>query len=105
MERDLVLSDLVNYKTQSPPVFYCHSITADCNENFFVIIGTVLKFYRDTPLDKNYIYALITSRYDSYDMSKSLGIDLIWEDFDQQKKLDLKVPPRLYEGNFIEFFK
>ena len=105
MENDLTIDDLVNYKTQSPPVFYCHSITADCNENFFVIIGAVLKFYRDTPLDKNYIYALITSRYDSYDMSKSLGVDLIWEDFDQQEKLDLKVPPRLYEGNFTNFLK
>ncbi len=103
MENDLTINDLVNYKDQSPPVFYCHSITADCNENFFVIIGAVLKFYRDTPLDKNYIYALITSRYDSYDMSKSLGVDLIWKDFDQQQKLNLKVPPRLYEGNFKDF--
>ncbi len=105
MENDLTISDLVNYKDQSPPVFYCHSITADCNENFFVIIGAALKFYRDTPIDKNYIYAIITSRYDSYNMSKSLGVDLIWEDFDQQKKLNLKVPPRLLEGNFTEFFK
>ncbi len=105
MENDLTINDLVNYKDQSPPVFYCHSITADCNENFFVIIGAVLKFYRDSPLDENYIYALITSRYDSYDMSKSLGIDLIWEDFDQQQKLDLKAPPRLYEGNFSKFLK
>jgi len=105
MENDLTINDLVYYKTQTPPVFYCHSITADCNENFFVIIGAVLKFYRDTPLDKNYIYALITSRYDSYEMSKSLGINLIWEDFKQQEKLNLKVPPRLYEGNFNNFLK
>ena len=103
MENDLTIGDLVNYKTQSPPVFYCHSITADCNENFFVIIGAVLKFYRDTPLDENYIYALITSRYDSYGMSKDLGVQLIWEDFEQQQKLNLKVPPRLYEGNFTAF--
>ncbi len=103
MENDLTINDLVNYKMQSPPVFYCHSITADCNENFFVIIGAVLKFYRDTPLDKNYIYALITSRHDSYEMSKGLGVNLIWEDFKQQEKLNLKVPPRLYEGNFNRF--
>ncbi len=103
MENDITIDHLVNYKDQSPPVFYCHSITADCNENFFFIIGAVLKFYRDAPLDKNYIYALITSRYDSYDMNKGLGVQLIWEDVIQQEKLNLKVPPRLYEGNFTAF--
>ena len=105
MEIDLTISDLVNYKMQTPPVFYCHSITADSNENFFIIIGAVLKFYRDTAIDKNYIYSIITSRHDSYDMNKSLGVALIWEDLDQQKKLNLKVPPRLYEGNFKDFLK
>lgn len=105
MENEISISDLVNYKNQSQPVFYCHSITADCNENFFYIIGAVLKFFRDTSLKENYIYALITDRYDSYDMSKDLGISLIWEDKQQQQKLDLKAPPRLYEGNFTEFLK
>jgi len=105
MENNLTIRDLVNYKTQSPPVFYCHSITADCNENFFFIIGTVLKFYRDYFLDKDYIYALITSRYDSYDMSEDLGIKLVWEDIIQQEKLNLKAPPRLLEGNFTNFLK
>lgn len=103
MENEISISDLVNYKTQSQPVFYCHSITADCNENFFYIIGAVLKFYRDTPLNKNYIYALITDRYDSYDMNKDLGVNLIWEDYEQQEKLNLKAPPRMYEGNFNSF--
>jgi len=103
MEKDITLEHLADYNEQSPPVFYCHSITADCNENFFFIIGSVLKFYRDAPLDKNYIYAIITSRYDSYDMNKDLGVRLIWEDVEQQEKLNLKVPPRLYEGNFNNF--
>jgi transcriptional regulator with XRE-family HTH domain len=105
MENDLTIHDLVSYKTQTPPVFYCHSITADCNDNFFFIIGAVLKFYRDHFLDKDYIYALITSRYDSYNMSDDLGINLIWEDFIQQEKLNLKAPPRLLEGNFTAFLK
>ncbi len=105
MENEISISDLVNYKTQTQPVFYCHSITADCNENFFYIIGAVLKFYRDKQLNKNYIYALITNRYDSYDMSLDLGISLVWEDKEQQEKLNLKAPPRLYEGNFTEFLK
>ena len=100
----LNVEDLVNYKTQETPIFYCHSITADCNENFFFIIGEVLMFFRDTPL-KEYIYALLTSRYDSYDMSKQLGVKLIWEDKETQKQINSIAPPRLYEGNFTEFLK
>jgi transcriptional regulator with XRE-family HTH domain len=103
-EKDLKIEDLVDYKTQETPVFYCHSITADCNENFFFIIGEVLTFYRDTPLN-NYIYALLTSRYDSYNMSNELGVTMIWEDKEIQKKFDMISPPRLYEGNFSNFLK
>ena len=103
-ERDLKVEDLVNYKNQEIPVFYCHSITADCNENFFFIIGEVLMFFRDTPL-KNYIYALLTSRHDSYDMSKQLGVTMIWEDKEVQKEYGMLSAPRLYEGNFTEFLK
>lgn len=103
-EKDLKVEDLVNYKTQDIPVFYCHSITADCNENFFFTIGEVLMFFRDIPI-KNYIYALLTSRYDSYDMSKQLGVSMIWEDKEAQKEYGMISAPRLYEGNFIEFLK
>lgn len=103
-ESDLKASDLVNYKTQKIPVFYCHSITADCNENFFYIIGAVLKFYRDSNL-QNYIYALLTSRYDSHLMSEQLGVDTIWEDQEIKEKYKLIDAPRLVEGNFKEFLK
>lgn len=103
-EKDLKIDDLVDYKKEETPVFYCHSITADCNENFFFIIGEVLMFYRDTPLN-NYIYALLTSRHDSYDMSKQLGVTLIWEDKEAEKKYGMLSPPRLYEGNFTNFLK
>jgi transcriptional regulator with XRE-family HTH domain len=101
-ENQLQLQDLVNYKLQDCPVFYCHSITADCNENFFYIIGAVLKFYRDTPL-KNYLYALLTSRYDSHNMSTQLGVKTVWEDHDIKDKFQLLDAPRLVEGNFDKF--
>lgn len=103
-ENELKVEDLVNFKEQKTPVFYCHSITADCNENFFYIIGEVLMFFRDSKLE-NYIYALLTSRYDSYDMSKQLGVKLIWEDKEAQKAYGMLSAPRLYEGNFIDFLK
>lgn len=103
-ESDLRRNDLVNYKTQKTPVFYCHSITADSNENFFYIIGAVLKFYRDVAPD-NYLYALLTSRYDSFDMSKQLGIKSVWKDYDIKEKYNLLGVPRLVEGDFKQFFK
>jgi hypothetical protein len=84
-EHQLQPKDLVNYKTQDCPVFYCHSITADCNENFFYIIGAELKSYRDTPSD-DYLYALLTSRYNSHAMSEQLGIKTVWEDHDIKDK-------------------
>jgi transcriptional regulator with XRE-family HTH domain len=102
LENELTVAHLVDYKTEKTPVFYCHSITADCNENFFFIIGEVLMFFRDTPL-KNYIYALLTSRYDSYGMSEQLGVKMIWEDKKAQQELGMLAPPRLYEGNFKKF--
>lgn len=101
-EYDLSPKNLINYKTVSKPVFYCHSITADCNENFFYIIGAVLKFYRDTPLE-DYLYALLTSRYDSHAMSNQLGVKTIWEDHKIQEAHGLLDTPRLVEGTFQKF--
>jgi len=103
-ESDLVPADLINYRSQEKPVFYCHSITADSNENFFYIIGAVLKFYRDLA-PPHYTYALLTSRYDSRDMSKQLGMTTVWEDFETKEAFDLADTPRLIEGDFNGFFK
>ncbi|MBO3115715.1 helix-turn-helix transcriptional regulator [Winogradskyella sp. DF17] len=103
-ENQLTANDLVNYKTQDNPIFYCHSITADCNENFFYIIGAVLKFYRDKPLH-NYLYALLTSRYDSHNMSNQLGVKTVWEDHEVKEKYNLIDAPRLVEGTFESFLR
>ncbi len=101
-EKQLTARDLINYKTQEKPIFYCHSITADCNENFFYIIGAVLKFFRDAPLG-NYLYALLTSRYDSHNMSEQLGVKTVWQDLDIKENFGLKDAPRLVEGSFKTF--
>lgn len=104
-ECDLTTDDLVLSTSDEQIVYYCHSITADCNENFFYIIGEVLRYFQKNLLGKEYTYALLTSRYDSYDMSLDLGIKLIWEDNELQKRINMKSPPRLYEGNFNAFLK
>lgn len=103
-EHELNRSHLVNWRTQEVPVFYCHTITADSNENFFYVIGNALKFYRDTA-PEDYIYALLTSRYDSYAMSEQLGVKVVWEDRAIQKEYNLLGVPRLEEGDFKAFFK
>ncbi len=104
-EAELTINDLISSISTEEPVYYCHSITADCNENFFYIIGEVFRFFNSKNVSTDYIYAILTSRYDSYDMSKDLGVHLIWEDNALQKKLNLLAPPRLYEGNFNQFLK
>jgi transcriptional regulator with XRE-family HTH domain len=101
-ENELTPNDLVNFKTQDYPIFYCHSITADCNENFFYIIGTVLKFFRDNSLG-DYLYALLTSRHDSHNMSEQLGIKTVWEDDVIKETYNLRDAPRLVEGTFNSF--
>ena len=103
-ENNLQIKDLINYKTNEQPVFYCHSITADCNENFFYIIGSVLKFYRDITID-DYLYALLTSRYDSHKMSTQLGVSTVWKDYEVKAKYGLIDAPRLIEGTFHKFFE
>ena len=102
-ESDLTPKDLINYESQDIPVFYCHSITADSNENFFYIIGAILKFYRDVA-PKDYLYALLTSRYDSRNMSEQLHIKTVWEDTITKDKYKLIGTPRLVEGDFKMFF-
>lgn len=102
-EKDISTADLVNYKSQEYPIFFCHSITADCNENFFFILGALLKFHRDQA-PKNSLYAVISSRYDSHEIIDQLHIDQIWEDKAAKERFNMLDVPRLVEGNFDEFF-
>jgi len=102
-EVELTIDDLVSSISTEEPIYYCHGITADCNENFFYIIGEVFRFFNTECIHTDYVYAILTARYDSYDMNSDLGVKLIWEDFELQKQLNLLAPPRLYEGNFNAF--
>ncbi len=103
-ENNLLTSDLVNYQTQQEPIFFCHSITADCNENFFFILGALLKFHRDkAPL--NSLYAVISSRYDSHEIIDQLHIHQVWEDKAAKERYNMLDVPRLVEGNLDEFFE
>ena len=102
-EDELERKHLIDYKQCERPVFYCYSITADCNENFFYTLGAILKFFRDLP-NKNYLHTLLTTRHDAHVMSDQLGLKTIWEDIDIQKKHEIDIAPRLIEGDFNAFF-
>lgn len=102
-EEELSTADLINYKEESNPVFYLYDLTADCNANVFHITGILMKFFKS--YKGNYLYASLTSRYDSYKLNEQIGTTIVWEDKDLQKKINSKAPPRLYEGDFKMFFR
>ena len=102
-EADITIKDLIDYKKHPDPILYAYDICSDCNENYFFLVGSVLRFFKQ--LKQVYTYAAYTSRYDSYDVNEALGLEIIWEDKMLQKEIKSLAPPRLYEGNFKHFSK
>lgn len=100
-EENLLKEDLVDYRKEEVPVFHLLDVSADCSENVFYILGSMLRFFKD--FKKPYLYSSFTTRADSYEMNKQAGIKLIWEDKKEQTKQCLDAPPRFYEGNFDKF--
>jgi len=100
-EENITVNDLIDYKKDPNTVFYLFDASADCNANFFYVSGLIIKFFKT--YKGNYLYASLTSRKDTYELNEQLGIKLVWEDIDLQKKLNSIAPPRLYEGNFETF--
>lgn len=101
-EGQLTVNDIVDYKKEPYPVFHFYDITADCNENVYYLLGDILRFFRDLALT-NYLVSSLTTRYDTYIINEQLGMELIWEDKQEQARLGLKAPPRFYKGNFDAF--
>lgn len=103
-EGQILPHQLVDYRKQEVPHFHALEITADCNENMYYLLGAVFTFFKNLQA-KNYVYSNITTRYDSFDINKQLGIKIIWEDHEEQKRLGLEFPPRFYMGTLIDFFR
>ncbi|TYA58262.1 helix-turn-helix domain-containing protein [Formosa maritima] len=102
-EEDITIEDLIDYKKSKSPVFYAYDINSDCNENFLYIAASILEFLKK--FKRKYTYAAYTSRNDTYDINKALGLNIIWEDKELQKEIKSIAPPRLYEGNFKYFLE
>jgi len=102
-EEDLTVQDFVGNEKEINPVYYAYDMNADCNDNMFLIIGAIMKYFKELSCD--YTYASYTSRHDTYDVNHQLGTTLVWEDKVHQDELNSKAPPRLYEANLTEFLK
>jgi len=102
-EEDLTVQDFIGNKNEINPVYYAYDVNADCNDNAFLIVGAIMKYFKELSCD--YTYASYTSRHDTYNVNDQLGTTLVWEDKTKQGELKSKAPPRLYEANFNKFFK
>lgn len=101
-ETAIQVSDLANYKNMDKPVFFNYDITADCNDNIYYLAHTYLDFFNK--LETSYEYCSFTMRYDSFEINKQLGLQLVWEDEIQRDALGLEYHPRFYSGNFNNYF-
>ncbi|WP_417889442.1 helix-turn-helix domain-containing protein [Xanthomarina gelatinilytica] len=87
-ENDITVNDLINYKKQKKPVFYSYNMSSDCNENFFYLSASILDFLKQ--INRPYVYASYTSRNDTYHINSLMGVTIVWEDKELQKKLTVK---------------
>jgi len=101
-EFDLVVEDLVDYKTQDKPIFYSLDVSADCNVNWYLIVNRMIRFLEDLP-NQNYLLCSCPFRLDSIALIKQAGLDIIWEGQTQVNNLGEKYRTRFQEGNFHNF--
>lgn len=94
-------SDLVNHDEIEDTIFFNYDTTADCNDNIFYIMATFLRFFRAYIGD--YLFCSYTERVDSLELSKEIGVRVLWEDAGLQRVKGLETPPRFTEGNFKKF--
>jgi transcriptional regulator with XRE-family HTH domain len=95
-EDDLTCDDLVDNINDKNLVYYSYDVNFDCNETFFFIVSGVKRYF--TNIKGNYTYAGYTARHDSIILNEQLGLTIVWEDKELQKKLKCKATPRLYES-------
>ena len=101
-EEELCTEDLVDPKLVERPIFYGYDITADCNDNMYYLVGTLLRALQGLP-NAYYIYCATPYRYDSFRLNKQLGLKIIWEEPRKKNSYGMEVAPRFQEGNFRDF--
>ncbi len=102
-ENQLTLNDFAHLEKEKA-VYHFFEVTADCNENVFYLLGSILKFFHEMD-EENYIATSITTRRDSYEFNEQLGIQLVWKKKVEQANKEALSWLRFYEGNFHAFLK
>ena len=78
-ESKMSASDLVHYAHRDDVVMYAYSMYADCNENLYFMMATVLRFLKEKNLDDGIVGSLV-KRIDSLDTLKNMGFKTIWKE-------------------------
>jgi len=102
LETQLSVNDLANWRIQAEPIFHTYDLTVDCNDNGYYLLGAIFRFFKNLKTD-DYISSSYTLRHDILETSRGIGYKVIWEDKEEQKRLELEIPPRFMEGNFKDF--
>lgn len=100
--KELRAKDLTDYRFLEQPIFYRYDICGDCNETIFYIMGHFFRYFKAIE-NKDYLFCGYTERDDNYDLNIQIGLNIVWEDKQLQKELNLDCPPRFNEGNFTSF--
>ena len=101
-ERQLSIDKLTNFKSNENSVFHLFEITADTNDNTYYMLGSVLRFFRDLGGNKHH-YSSIPVRGDTYSINEQLGLELIWDDAQNNVKTDNSISGRFYKGRLTKF--
>lgn len=100
-EGDLRESHLVNFKASSSAMLYGYSSYADCNENFYYLVATLIRFIKNERAG-NYTFGGLVVRHDCFELLEKVGLKKIWEDKEEQKRFNMVSPPTFMEGRFNE---
>ena len=93
---------MTDYRFLEQPIFYRYDICGDCNDTIFYIMAHFFRFFKAIE-NIDYLFCGYTERDDNYDLNLQIGLNIVWEDEQLQKELDLDCPPRFNEGNFTSF--
>lgn len=94
-KEQLKASDIVDYRSQIPAVFFGYDVAGDCNDTIYYLVSKVMRFYIGIQ-QLDYIYCSIQARYDTFDFTRDAGLKIVWVDENDENL-------RFHKGNFKAF--
>ena len=77
--QDLVIDDLIDFRTVEKPIFYIYSITADSNSTLTYLVAAILRFFKSLE-STEYTLATLTPRDDNKAFNQSIGLTNLWNE-------------------------